>query len=210
MSRIAVVYYSATGNVHALARALADGAEQAGAEVRLRRVAELAPAAAIDASPAWRAHADATAGLPVAVPDDLRWADGYAFGSPTRFGNISAQLKQFLDTTGPLWAAGELADKVATGFTSAINAHGGNESTLLALYNTMHHWGAIVVAPGYTDPAVSAAGRNQYGTAHASGQGAPGAPALAAARHQGRRLARITDLVRAGAVSPGAAGQGAR
>src|SRR5918998_981414 len=82
---------------------------------------------------------------------DLCWADGLAFGSPTRFGNISAQLKQFLDLTGPLWFAGELANKVATGFTSAGNIHGGNESTLLALYNTLYHWGAIVVAPGYTD-----------------------------------------------------------
>jgi NAD(P)H dehydrogenase (quinone) len=78
-------------------------------------VAELAPAEAIDSNPAWRAHADATADTQVATTDDLRWADGLAFGSPTRFGNISAQLKQFLDVTGPLWGAGELANKVAAG-----------------------------------------------------------------------------------------------
>jgi NAD(P)H dehydrogenase (quinone) len=195
MTRIAVIYYSATGNVHALAEAVADGAAQAGAEVRVRRVAELAPAEAIDANPAWRAHADATTDTQVATNDDVRWADGLAFGSPTRFGNVSAQLKQFLDSTGPLWAAGELANKVATGFTSAGNRHGGNESTLLALYNTLHHWGAILVAPGYTDQSVTQAGGNPYGTAHASASGPPGSDVLAAARYQGRRLAAITASI---------------
>jgi NAD(P)H dehydrogenase (quinone) len=195
MTKIAVIYYSSTGNVHALAEALAAGADDSGAEARLRRVAELAPDEAIDSNPAWRAHVDASADVPVATLEDLRWADGFAFGSPTRFGNVSAQLKQFLDMTGPLWAAGELADKPATAFTSAINRHGGNESTLLALYNTMHHWGAIVVAPGYTDEAVGEAGGNPYGTAHASGGGPPGEPSLAAARHQGARLTRIAGLL---------------
>src|ERR671934_1867272 len=164
MTNVAVIYYSATGNVHALATALADGAAEAGADVRLRRVAELAPPEAIDSNPAWRAHADATAHIPEATHDDLRWADAYAFGTPTRYGNVSSQLKQFLDTTAGLWAAGELADKPATGFTSAINAHGGNESTLLALYNSMHHWGAIIVPPGYMYEAGAAAGGNPYGT----------------------------------------------
>jgi NAD(P)H dehydrogenase (quinone) len=198
MTNVAVIYYSATGNVHALAGALAAGAEDSGAEVRLRRVAELAPPEAIDSNPAWRAHADATASIPEATPDDLRWADAYAFGTPTRYGNVSSQLKQFLDTTAGLWAAGQLADKPVTAFTSAINQHGGNESTLLALYNTMHHWGAIVVAPGYTDQRFSAAGGNPYGTAHASGGGLPGDGVLAAARAQGERLARIAGWIATG------------
>jgi NAD(P)H dehydrogenase (quinone) len=195
MSRVAIIYYSATGNVHALAEAVGEGAAEAGAQIRLRRVAELAPAEAIDSNPAWRAHADATADIQVATLDDVRWADALALGSPTRFGNISAQLKQFLDATGPLWAAGELADKVATGFTSASNVHGGNESTLLALYNTFHHWGAIVVAPGYTDPSITQAGGNPYGTAHASTGGPPTTDVLAAARYQGRRLAAMTEVI---------------
>jgi NAD(P)H dehydrogenase (quinone) len=198
MINIAVIYYSATGNVHALAGALAEGAEKAGAQVRLRRVAELAPPEAIDANPAWRAHADAVAAEPQASLDDLRWADAYAFGTPTRFGNVSSQLKQFLDTTAPLWAAGELSDKAATAFTSALNTHGGNESTLLALYNTMHHWGAVTVPPGYTDQAFTTAGGNPYGTAHASAGGPPGEAALAAARQQGDRLARIGAMLAAG------------
>lgn len=208
-TNVAVVYYSSTGNVHALAEAVAAGARDGGATVRLRRAGELAPAEAIAQNPAWQRHLDETAEVPVVTHDDLRWADGYAFGSPARYGNIAAQLKQFLDTTAPLWAAGELADKGATAFTSAINRHGGNESTLLAMYQTMHHWGCVVVPPGYTDGAVPAAGGNPYGTAHASGGGAPGEEALAAARHQGRRLATyaaaIRDVRTAGRAEEGAA-----
>jgi NAD(P)H dehydrogenase (quinone) len=196
---VVVIYYSATGNVHALAVALAEGARQAGAQVRLRRAPELAPDQAIDSNQEWRAHTDATKDIPEATLDDLRWGDAYALGTPTRYGNVSSQLKQFLDTTAPLWAAGELADKPVTGFTSAINTHGGNESTLLALYNTMHHWGAITVPPGYTDESVSAAGGNPYGTSHASGNGPPSEATLAAARYQGQRLARIGALLAAGA-----------
>lgn len=195
MTNVAVIYYSATGNVHSLAQAVAQGCEGADATVRLRRVGELAPVEAIDSNPAWRAHADATADVPEVTHDDLRWADAYAFGTPTRFGNVAAQLKQFLDTTAALWAAGELSDKAVTGFTSAINTHGGNESTLLALYNTMYHWGAIVVPPGYTDEAYYAAGGNPYGTAHPSGAGAPGEAALTATRRQGARLAHVSRLL---------------
>jgi NAD(P)H dehydrogenase (quinone) len=143
--RVAVIYYSATGNVYELAGAVASGAESEGAEVRLRRVQELAPPDAIDRNPAWRAHLDATWSIPVVAHDDLRWADAYALGTPTRFGNVASQLKQFLDTTGPLWAEGVFSDKVVTAFTSAGNPHGGNESTLLALYNTAYHWGSVIV-----------------------------------------------------------------
>lgn len=189
--RIAVIYYSSTGNVHELAVALADGAEEAGAQVRLRRVAELAPPEAIDGNPEWRAHADATVDLPIATLDDLAWADGFAFGTPTRYGNVASQLKQFIDATGSLWAQGQLADKPSTAFTSAAHAHGGNESTLLALYNTMYHWGTVIVPPGYTHDVVDAAGGNPYGTAHASGGGGATPEVLAAARYQGARLVDV-------------------
>lgn len=194
---IAVIYYSSTGSVHALAQGLAEGAGKAGAEVRVRRAAELAPDEAIDANPAWRVHLDETRDIPVATHDDLRWADGYAFGTPTRFGNVAAQLKQFIDTTAALWMAGELADKAATGFTSAMNAHGGNESTLLALYNTIYHWGSVIVPTGYTMDEFVAAGGNPYGTAHPSGSGAPGEQAMTAARAQGDRLVRVATAVAA-------------
>ena len=139
-------------------------------------------------NPDWAAHREATRDIEVATLDDLDWADAYVFGSPTRFGNVAAQLKQFIDSAGPLWAEGRLAGKIASGFTSSQNAHGGQESTLLALYATMYHWGAIVVAPGYTDPRVFASGGNPYG---ASSTDAPGDEELDGARHLGERVTAI-------------------
>jgi NAD(P)H dehydrogenase (quinone) len=191
---IAVVYYSSTGTCHALARAVAEGANDAGAQVRLRRTPELAHRDAIEANPAWADHHDNTARTVDEVThDDLRWADGIAFGSPTRFGNIAAQLKQFIDTCGPLWSAGELADKTVTAFTSSQVPHGGQESTLLALYTTMYHWGTVIVPPGYTDASVHAAGGNPYGTSCTAGaDGQPDRATLDAARFQGRRLVTVT------------------
>ncbi|CAN5879399.1 hypothetical protein BH20ACT6_BH20ACT6_20880 [soil metagenome] len=131
--------------------------------------------------------------------DDLQWAAGVALGTPTRYGNVSAQLKQFMDSTGPLWFQGLLADKAYTGFTSAMNSHGGNESTLLALYNTLHHWGGVIVAPGYTDPTLYAAGGNPYGTSHDTGadNSPPSDLVLTAAQHQGARLAQIAGKLAA-------------
>ncbi|WP_225848634.1 NAD(P)H:quinone oxidoreductase [Streptomyces sp. HPF1205] len=191
--RVAVVYYSATGNVHALADAVAKGAASRGAEVRLRRVPELAPDSAIDANPAWRAHVDATKdSVPEATLADLEWASAYAFGTPTRYGTPSAQLKQFIDTTGGIWQAGVFHSKPATSFTSSINRHGGQESTILSLNNVFYHWGCIIVPPGYTDPLLFAAGGNPYGTSWPSGGGElPDQATLDAANYQGRHLADI-------------------
>lgn len=206
--KVAVIYYSATGTVHALAQAVAEGAASAGAEVRLRRAAELAADSAIDQNPLWRQHVDAVAGsVSEASLDDLAWADAYAFGTPTRFGAPSAQLKQFIDQTGGLWRDGTLADKPVTAFTSAFNRHGGNEATILSLGNVFYHWGALIVPPGYTDPAVSAAGGNPYGTSFATGPtgDGPDAAALEAARYQGRRLAQITIRLLAGSRATDAA-----
>lgn len=196
MTRIAVIYYSSTGHVHHLAEAVAEGARAAGAEVRLRRAAELAPPAAIAANPSWAAHAAATSDVPVATLDDLRWADAYAFGTPARFGTPAAQLKQFIDTAGGLWDEGVLADKAATVFGSAANPHGGMEATLLSLSNVFYHWGAVLVPPGYTDASVELAGGNPYGATYASnGSGAALDAALAAATHQGMRLARYAAAI---------------
>ncbi|MBB5157797.1 NAD(P)H:quinone oxidoreductase [Saccharopolyspora phatthalungensis] len=169
--KVSVIYYSATGTGTEIANTLVAEAEAAGAEVRLRRAPELAPDAAIDSNPAWRANVEATRSIPEATPEDVVWADAVLFGSPTRFGNIASQLKQFIDSLGGQWAQGQLADKVYSGFTSSSTAHGGQESTLLALYNTFHHFGGIVVAPGYTDGAKFADG-NPYGTSHVDAQGA--------------------------------------
>ena len=191
--QVAVIYYSATGTVHALAQAVAEGAASAGAGVRLRRVAEFAPDSVIDESPPWRQHVDATTSVVEASVEDLAWADAFAFGTPTRFGAPAAQLKQFIDQAVGLWQEGKLADKPVTAFTSAFNRHGGSEATILSLANVFYHWGSLIVAPGYTDPAVYAAGGNPYGTSFVTGpDGAgPDATALDAARYQGRRLALV-------------------
>lgn len=166
--KLAVIYYSSTGTVDSMARRAALAGEKQGAEVRLRQVEELAPPAAIDSVREWRDHLDATADEPKAEADDLVWADVVLLGSPTRFGNIASQLKHFLDGLGPQWAQGLLADKVYAGFTATQTDHGGQESTLLALYNTMYHFGGIVVAPGYTDPLKFQDG-NPYGASHVTG-----------------------------------------
>lgn len=199
--KLAVVYYSATGTNTEVARTLAEAAEKAGAEVRLRRVAELAPQAAIDSNPAWAAHHLATAGIAVATPDDIDWADAVIFGTPTRFGNVASQLKQFIDTLGGLWGQGRLADKVYSGFASSATRHGGQESTLLALYNSVHHFGGIVVAPGYTDPSKFADG-NPYGTSHVDAQGnnPVNDETRTAARVQAERVVRIAAALKAGAT----------
>ncbi len=168
--KVAVVYYSSTGTIAEIAQELRDAGIKAGAEVRLLKVAELAPRAAIDANPAWAANHAATAGIPEATPEDIEWADAVLFGTPTRFGNVSSQLKQFIDTLGGLWAEGKLADKVYSGFVSSATAHAGQESTLLALYNSIHHFGGITVSPGFTDPAKFTDG-NPYGTSHVDAQG---------------------------------------
>jgi NAD(P)H dehydrogenase (quinone) len=166
--KLAIIYYSSTGTIHGMAQRLQEAGEKAGADVRLRQVPELAPAEAIASNAAWSKHFDLTKDEPKATADDVVWADAVLFGTPTRYGNVTSQLKQFLDTLGPQWAQGQLADKVYAGFTASMTAHGGQESTLLALYNTIYHFGGIVVAPGYTDPLKFADG-NPYGVSHVTG-----------------------------------------
>ncbi|GAA3647642.1 NAD(P)H:quinone oxidoreductase [Nonomuraea antimicrobica] len=194
---IAVVYYSATGTIAGIAREMAEAAEKAGADVRLRKVPELAPPEAIDANPAWAANVTATADVTTATADDLIWADGVLLGSPTRFGNVAAQLKQFLDTLGPAWQRGLLADKVYSGFTAAGTGHGGHEATLLALAHTFHHFGGVLVPPGYTDPAKFADG-NPYGTSHFDQGGTAPVDDItrAAARVQARRVVKFARAIR--------------
>jgi NAD(P)H dehydrogenase (quinone) len=196
--KVAIIYYSATGTVHALAGAAAEGAEKAGAEVRLRKVAELAAPEAINASSAWAQHVRDTADVEQASLDDLAWADVVLFGTPTRFGNAASQLRAFIETTGPLWAQGKLAGKVYSAFTASNTAHGGQESTLLALGNTFYHWGGIIVPPGYADPIQFKSG-NPYGTSHVAGNGPPDDVALEAARYQARRAVDTAAALKAGA-----------
>jgi NAD(P)H dehydrogenase (quinone) len=198
MAKISIIYYSATGNAYMVAQALGAGAEAAGAEVRIRKVRELAPDEAIATNKGWEAHLAATQHVEEATLDDLAWADGFAFGTPTRFGVVSAQLKQFLDTTGPLWAKGALANKAFTAFTGASYAHGGQEATLFSIYTVAYHWGAIVVPPSYTDKAIGKAGGNPYGTSYTDPRGNElPEETLVAARYQGARLARYAAVLAA-------------
>ena len=199
---VAIVYYSATGSVYALAQEAAAAAEKAGAEVRLRKVHELAPKEAIASNEGWSKHALETEDQPEASLADLDWADVIVLGSPTRYGLPTAQLKQFIDTTGPLWGQGKLVNKVATSFTSAGTAHGGQETTITALNNTFYHWGAIIVPPGYADPIQFQAG-NPYGTSHVSNNGAnpPGEVELAAIAFQTRRAVEIASALKRGLAS---------
>jgi NAD(P)H dehydrogenase (quinone) len=195
---LAVVYYSSTGTVHGMAERLAEAGQKAGAEVRLRQVPELAPQEAIASNAAWSQHFDRTKDEPRATADDIVWADAVLFGTPTRYGNVSSQLKQFIDTLGPQWAQGLLAGKAYAGFTATMTAHGGQESTLLALYNTIYHFGGIVVAPGYTDPLKFADG-NPYGVSHVTGGGndAPlGEVQFAALDHLAQRIVSIAGKLK--------------
>ncbi len=196
-AQVSVIYYSATGNVHGLAKAVAEGAEQAGAEVRLRHVEELASELEISQNQYWGRHRSQMGNEPVANLDDLEWADGVAFGTPTRFGNVAAQLKQFIDQAGKLWQDGKLANKVGTAFTSSQTTHGGQESTILALNNTLYHWGMLILPLGYTVQEVFAAGGNPYGTSFVSEHivTGPDDQALALARYQGLRLASYAAVI---------------
>ncbi|MFE0450437.1 NAD(P)H:quinone oxidoreductase [Streptomyces sp. NPDC058914] len=198
--KLAVVFYSSTGTITEIAKELHDAGVKAGAEVRLLKVAELAPQAAIDSNPAWAANHAAIANIPEATPADIEWADAVIFGTPTRFGNVSSQLKQFIDTLGGLWAEGKLANKVYSGFVSTATEHAGHESTLLALYNSIHHFGGITVTPGFTDPRKFIDG-NPYGTSHADGQGTKpvGEVTRTAAGIQAARVVQIAGALRAAA-----------
>ncbi|GIJ23861.1 NAD(P)H:quinone oxidoreductase [Micromonospora lutea] len=197
--KAAVIYYSATGITYQMASAAAEAAGEAGAEVRLRKVRELAPDEAIRSNSGWQAHRLETQDVEEAQPDDLTWADVIIFGAPTRYGMVAAQLKQFIDTTGPLWAQGALADKVYSAFTSTATEHGGQESTLLSLFNVFYHWGGIVVAPGYTDPSQFTAG-NPYGASHTSNNGEvpPDHVALGATALTAKRAVRIGAALKQG------------
>jgi NAD(P)H dehydrogenase (quinone) len=194
MANVAIIYYSATGTTYKIARAIEEGAKQAGAEVRFLKVKELAPEEAIASNEGWSAHRLETQDVPVATLDDLEWADAIILGSPTRYGMPSAQLKQFIDSTGSLWGQGKLVNKIGSSFTSAATNHGGHETTLISLNNTFYHWGSIIVGPGYADPIQFQSG-NPYGSSHTSQNGTvpPDEVALNAARFQGKRVAEVTD-----------------
>src|ERR1700758_5867613 len=200
MSRLAVIYYSATGHGTAMAERVAGAAEAAGTDVRLRHIAETLDPQSFAQNPAWAANYEATKDLPAATGDDIVWADAVIFGSPTRFGGQTSQFRAFIDTLGGLWAQGMLADKVYAGFTSSQSAHGGQETTLINLYTTLMHFGGIVVPPGYTDPSKFVDG-NPYGVGHITGpenKNPLDEATLNALDHLARRVVSLADRLGAG------------
>jgi NAD(P)H dehydrogenase (quinone) len=188
--KLAIVYYSTYGTNHAMAEIAAEAAKAAGAEVRLRRVAETAPEAVVNAQDAWKAAAETQSSIAVATPEDMEWANAYLFLTPTRFGQATSQLRAFIDTLGGVWFKGGLANKAVSAMTSAQNPHGGQEATILGLYTTFLHWGSIIVAPGFTDASIFAAGGNPYGYSHTQGQPLDD-KARAAIGHQAKRLVEM-------------------
>ncbi|GGX87587.1 NAD(P)H-dependent oxidoreductase [Streptomyces hiroshimensis] len=191
--RMTVVHCAEDETVRLLAQECAAGARELGAEVRLRRLA--GPGVRRESGlpgPAGGAPPAAAVG-----PGDVAWADSVVFGAPARAGAVAAPLLGFLQSLEPPAGPGPLAGKPAGGFVATARAHAGSESALLSLHHVLHHSGAVVVPPGYTDPVVFEAGGNPYGTSHARSAGdLPTVQALAAARHQGRRMALAGDRLR--------------
>ncbi|WP_209122157.1 NAD(P)H:quinone oxidoreductase [Alkalihalobacillus sp. BA299] len=196
---LAIIYYSSTGTNYQLAKWAQEAAQENGANVKVLKVPELAPQQAIDSNPAWKAHVEATKDVPEVTLDELEWADAIIFSIPTRFGNMPAQMKQFLDTTGGLWFQGKLINKVVSAMSSAQNPHGGQEATILSLYTSMYHWGAIVAAPGYTDPVLFTTGGNPYGASVTVDQdGNLQENVQPAVQHQVKRTLEIAQMVKQG------------
>jgi NAD(P)H dehydrogenase (quinone) len=197
--KILIVYYSMYGHIHRMAEAVAEGArELAGAEVLLRRVPETLPEEVLKRMGALDAQ-KSFADIPICTLDELASADAVIFGTPTRFGNMCGQMRQFLDSTGGLWAKGALVGKVGSVFTSTGTQHGGQESTILSFHITLLHHGMIIVGLPYSFQGQTrtdeVTGGSPYGAstiAGSTGARTPSENELAAARFQGRHVASLT------------------
>jgi NAD(P)H dehydrogenase (quinone) len=198
MPKVLVLFYSRTGNTARLADAIVEGARGVKfTEVDVRRVDDLAPAAVIESVPGWKQSRDALAQKyrTLGAVDELASYDALVLGAPPRYGVMAAELKLVLDQTGPLWAKGLLADKVGSAFTSVQTAHGGHETTLWSIMTPMANLGMIIVPPGYTDPVMFAGGSPYGATATTGSNGNVTDADLAAARHQGKRVATVTAMI---------------
>ncbi|MEL6611023.1 MAG: NAD(P)H:quinone oxidoreductase [Bacteroidota bacterium] len=191
--RLTIVYYSTYGTNYAMAQVAAEAAREAGAEVRLRKAPETVSQDVIDRQEGWKAAQANQSDVPEATADDMEWANAYFLSAPTRFGGAASQMRAFIDTLGGAWQKGALANKAFTAMTSAQNPHGGQETTLQTLYITAMHWGAIIVVPGYTDPAIFASGGNPYG-ASVTANGEPLSDEdKAGIRHQAKRVVEVAS-----------------
>ena len=197
--KILILFYSMYGHVHRMAEAVAEGARSvAEGDVRLLQVPELVRAETLERTGAARAR-EAFAHIPVAAPNDLAGYDAYFFGTPTRFGNMAGQMRNFLDQTGQLWLRGEFVGKVGSVFTSTSSQHGGQETTLTSFHSTLLHLGMIIVGCPYSEPRLlnmdEITGGTPYGASTLAGldnQRPVSENELAIARFQGRHVAEIT------------------
>jgi NAD(P)H dehydrogenase (quinone) len=199
MTNVLIAFYSRNGSTEALAKAVAEGAQAAGADVRLRRVRDIVGPEVMAMAPGWaensaRMHAEYQA----PTTDDCEWADGIVFGSPTRFGIVTAELKSFIDSLGGLWFQGKLLGKAGGVFSATATTHGGAETTILSMFSVLSHLGLIIVPNGYGDPITFQAG-TPYG-AHTAVDGqyekAPHENDLAVARYQGQRMAKVAGALK--------------
>jgi len=196
--KILIAFYSRNGSTEALAKAIAEGAQAEGATVTLRRIREIVSRDVMAHAPGWTESADRmNAAYQAPTEADAEGADAIIFGTPTRFGNVSSELKAFVDSLGGLWFQGKLVGKAGSAFCSTGSQHGGNESTNLTMYNFMAHLGLIIVPLGYGDPIMFQAG-TPYGASAISGQNAapPTANDLEVARYQGRRVAQVARALK--------------
>jgi NAD(P)H dehydrogenase (quinone) len=203
--KVQVIFYSMYGHVWQLAEAVAAGArEVAGSEVELLQVPELIPDAALEKSGA-KAPRAAFAHIPLAQTEKLAAADALIFGTPTRFGMMTAQMRNFLDQTGGLWMKGALVGKVGSVFASTATQHGGQETTITSFHTTLLHHGMIIVGVPYAEPRLmemgEVSGGSPYGAttlAAPDGSRLPSANELAIARYQGAHVARIALALKKG------------
>ncbi len=210
-TNVLVVYYSLYGHIFQMANAVAEGArKEPGAEVRIRRVPEFLEVRQKLEPQEWYQKAqEPQKDIEIVTHDDLRWADGICWGTPTRYGNMASQMKQFLDTTGSLWQKGELEDKAAGVFTSTATIHGGQETTIITSMIPLLHLGFVLVGTPYgQNPQIlvtDGIGGSPYGPGTLAGPDGSRQPVeseLTTARNLGTRVARVAkrlkDLRQAG------------
>ncbi len=203
--KVHVVFYSMYGHIHQMAESIAEGARSvAGAEVTLFQVPETLPDEVLEKMHAKQARAG-FADVPVIRPDQLAEADAIIFGTPTRFGNMCAQMRSFLDATGQLWAKGALIGKVGSVFASTGTQHGGQETTITSFHTTLLHHGMVIVGVPYSEPGLTnmaeISGGTPYGAttlAGADGSRQPTENERAIARFQGKHVAEIAAKLAAG------------
>ena len=198
MKKVLIIFDTRYGNTHRLAEGIAEGAREVkGTEVHLRRVEITDPEVIIEQNESWHKANEKFKAVPQVTLEEMAEADALIFGSPTRYGNMTASMKKLFDSTGRLWAENKLFGKVGAAFTSTSTPHGGNEMTIITMFMPMYHHGMIVVTPGYGDPALFAAG-SPYGASSVSGPGADKPPTesdLKVARFLGHRVARVTQAL---------------